>query len=387
MTREVGESLSTHLMRAAFVEGYRVLKPGRWITVEFHNSSNAVWHAIQEALFAAGFVVADVRTLSKMQETYKQSRQGLMKQDLVISAYKPTSRAEELSRLSYAGEGSVWSFTREHLERLPIATLRDGAVEPVAERQSRVLYDRMVAFFVQRGIAVPVSSTEYYAGLQAQLPARDGVYFLESQLAEYERILARAGSVRQIELFVNDEATAIEWLRVALAKKPQTIQDLNPNFMRETNSWVKHEEPIELETLLRENFLCYDGSGPVPSRQVHSYLSTTYREYRNLAKTDEFLIGEARDRWYVPDPNKQSDLEKLRVRGLLREFEEYKDTKQHRRKLFRTEAVRAGFKAAYDAGDYQTIVSVAATIPDTVLQEDEKLLMYFDVASMRLGKE
>ena len=55
--------------------------------------------------------------------------------------------------------------------------------------------------------------------------------------------------------------------------------------------------------------------------------------------------------------------------------------------MFRTEAVRAGFKAAYDGQDYKTIVGVAAKLPENVLQEDEKLLMYYDVASMRLGDE
>jgi len=46
--------------------------------------------------------------------------------------------------------------------------------------------------------------------------------------------------------------------------------------------------------------------------------------------------------------------------------------------------VRAGFKAAYDARDYRTIVDVAAKLPDAVIQEDEKLLMYLDVAQMRI---
>ena len=50
------------LMTRAFQEGYRALKPGRWITIEFHNSKNRVWNAIQEALQKAGFVVADIRT-------------------------------------------------------------------------------------------------------------------------------------------------------------------------------------------------------------------------------------------------------------------------------------------------------------------------------------
>ena len=49
-----------YLMQRCFQEYCRVLKPGRWMTVVFHNSRNAVWNAIQEAMQAAGFVVADV---------------------------------------------------------------------------------------------------------------------------------------------------------------------------------------------------------------------------------------------------------------------------------------------------------------------------------------
>jgi len=53
------------LMRRCFAEYHRVLKPGRWMTVVFSNSSNGIWRAIQEAMGTAGFVVADVRTLDK----------------------------------------------------------------------------------------------------------------------------------------------------------------------------------------------------------------------------------------------------------------------------------------------------------------------------------
>jgi hypothetical protein len=156
--------------------------------------------------------------------------------------------------------------------------------------------------------------------------------------------------------------------------------------MREIQNWAKHEKTVELRDILRLNFIHYDGSGPVPS-QIHSYLSTNFKELRNLAKEDPALIAKARDRWYVPDPGKQIDLEKLRERTLLGEFETYKQSRERRLKMFRTEAVRAGFKAAYEAQNYKTIVDVAAKLPDNVLQEDEKLLMYFDVANTRLGDE
>jgi hypothetical protein len=156
--------------------------------------------------------------------------------------------------------------------------------------------------------------------------------------------------------------------------------------MREIQNWAKHEQTVELKEILRQNCIHYDGKGPVPS-QIHSYISTNFKDLRNLAKEDPALIAKAEDRWYVPDPGKQGDLEKLRAKALLTEFETYKQSKERKLKLFRTEAVRIGFKAAYDSQDYRTIVSVAAKLPENVLQEDEKLLMYYDVASMRLGDE
>jgi hypothetical protein len=106
---------------------------------------------------------------------------------------------------------------------------------------------------------------------------------------------------------------------------------------------------------------------------------------RNLQKDDPALKAKAKDRWYVPDPNKASDLEKLRERTLLREFEEYRTSKQKRLKVFRLEAVRAGFKKAWQERDYDTIISIARKIPDNVLQEDPKLLMWYDQAVTRRG--
>src|SRR5262249_31430354 len=60
------------LMRDCFRNYYRVLKPGRWLTLAFHNSRNDVWNAIQVALREVGFVVAEVRTLDKQQGSFQQ---------------------------------------------------------------------------------------------------------------------------------------------------------------------------------------------------------------------------------------------------------------------------------------------------------------------------
>jgi hypothetical protein len=124
----------------------------------------------------------------------------------------------------------------------------------------------------------------------------------------------------------------------------------------------------------------------VPS-QIHSYLSTNFKEWRNLEKDASLLKAKAKDRWYVPDPRKAVDLEKLRERSLLQEFEAYAVARDRRLKTFRIEAVRAGFKKAWQEKDYATIIAVGRKIEEAVVQEDPKLLMWFTNALNRAGVE
>jgi inorganic pyrophosphatase len=376
------------LMTRCFQEHYRVLKPGRWMTVEFHNSKNSVWNAIQEALQSASFVIADVRTLDKKQGSFKQvTSGGTVKQDLIISAYKPNSSLEERFKLEAGTEEGVWDFVRTHLRQLPVFVSKDHQGEVIAERQNTLLLDRMLAFHVRRGVTVPLSATEFYAGLARRFPERDGMYFLPEQVVEYDKRRVTVKEILQIELFVTDESSAIQWLRQQLTRKPQTFQELHSQFLRELGGWQKHEKPLELYELLEENFLRYNGTGSIPE-QIWSWMlkSATLRERmrgQDHESADVSVRAEAKDRWYVPDPNKAQDLEKLRDRGLHREFEEYKAFKGRQLKLFRLEAVRAGFKKAWAERDYLTILDVARKIPEQVLQEDPKLLMWYDQALTR----
>ncbi|MBK1699958.1 DNA methyltransferase [Thiococcus pfennigii] len=374
------------LMRRCFEEYHRVLKPGRWMTVVFSNSSNGIWRAIQEAMGTAGFVVADVRTLDKKQGSYRQVTSSAVKQDLVISAYKPTEALTHRFELGHSTAEGAWAFVKEHLGNVPIFVGRASEGDVVAERTAQMLLDRMTAFHVQRRLSVPLSGPEFLQGLAQRFPERDGMYFLPDQVADYDRKRTSISELRQLSLFVNDEASAIQWVRQQLHDKPQTFQDLTPQYMREVQAWAKHEETVELKTILEQSFLHYDGRGPVPS-QIHRYLSTNYKDLRNLAKDDPRLVEKARDRWYVPDPSKQAEREVIREKSLLREFEEYKTSKQRKLKVFRTEAVRAGFKACWQERAYDTIIKVAEKLPEAVLQEDEKLLMYYDNALTRLGDD
>lgn len=402
----------SNMMLGAFKEYSRLLKPGRWITIEFHNSQNAVWSAIQQAIESSGLVVADVHVLDKQQRSFNAvNRAGAVDQDLVISAYKPNGGLEERFKLEAGTEEGVWDFVRTHLKQLPVFVSKEGQAEIVAERQNYLLFDRMVAFYVQRGVTVPLSAAEFYAGLVQRFSERDGMYFLPEQVAGYDKKRMTVHEVLQLQLFVTDESSAIQWLRQQLLRKPQTTGELNPQFMQEISGWQKTEKLLELDELLEQNFLCYDGKGEVQN-QIHSYLSTNFKELRNLPKDDVSLRAKAKDRWYVPDPNKAGDLEKLRERSLMKEFWEYLPAgykpakpesqegfipglepkpapvpKGKKMKVIRLEAVRAGFKYCWQNRDYRTIIAVAQRIPENVLQEDPKLLMWYDQALTRAGEE
>jgi len=137
---------------------------------------------------------------------------------------------------------------------------------------------------------------------------------------------------------------------------------------------------------LAQNFFLYDGTGEVPG-QIHSYLSTNFKELRSLPKDAPALRAKAKNRWYVPDPRKAGDLERLRDNALLKEFDQYRDAGQRSMKVFRLEAIRAGFRRAWREQDYATIIAVAGKIPEVALREDSKLLMWFDQAQTRTAEE
>lgn len=339
------------IMQKCFDEFYQTLKSGRWMTVEFHNSQNSVWNAIQECLQRARFVIADVRVLDKQQETFKQvTTAAAVKKDLIISAYKPNGNLEERFKLKAGTEDGAWEFVRYHLGKLPILNETNGVPMVNAERQAFLLFDRMVAFHIQRGVMVPLSAHEFYYGLEQRFTCRDGMYFLPDQVSEYDYAMLHSEKPIQLSYLVNDEKTAIAWLRnkldPALGGEPQTQGDLTNDFNRVMNR-SKYEQPLELAEILKQNFL-QDSDG----------------------------------KWCVPDHNKASDLEKVRQRALLKEFKEY-TASSGRLRIFRSEAVRAGFADCFKRQDYETIIKIAERIPEDVLREDPDLLMYYDSALLR----
>lgn len=88
----------------------------------------------------------------------------------------------------------------------------------------------------------------------------------------------------------------------------------------------------------------------------------------------------------MPDLEKQIDLEKLKHKSLMKEFNLYREMAQKPRariKEVRVEALREGFKQCFKDKDFATILLLGDKIPQNILTEDEVLLQYYDIAQMR----
>ncbi|MFA5625664.1 MAG: DNA methyltransferase [Bradymonadales bacterium] len=175
------------LMHSCFKEAFRVLKSGHWITMEFSNTRAEVWNSVQNALSDAGFIVGNVSILNKKHGGIKaMSNQSSVKQDLVVSAYKPMHNDKSRWRGVAKKDEFVWEFVDKRLENLAFHKGEDAKLSYDQERDPRTLFDQMVAYCVRNGLLVPISSQDFQIGLAQRYIERDGMFFLPQQLHEFE---------------------------------------------------------------------------------------------------------------------------------------------------------------------------------------------------------
>ncbi len=340
-------------MARCFYEYYRVLKPGKWMTVEFSNTSASVWNSIQSALQYAGFVVANVSSLDKKQGSFNAvTTTTAVKQDLVITCYKPSDELSSQFELHMNRKDVVWDFVQEHMEHLAVHVEKGSKTTTVIERSPKILYDRLISYYVQHGLPVPMDAQEFQQGLRERFVERDGMFFTALQAKEYEEKRKHTDGFAPMGIIVSDEANGIEWLKNQLREQPKTYQQIQPEWMQAINGLRKGDILPELKTLLEENF-----------------------------------IEEPDGRWRLPNIQDDVDKNLLRTKALLKEFNLYKEQAlkpKAKLKEVRVEALRAGFKQCYIDKDFQTIVTVAEKIPQNLRDEDEVLLQFYDIAMNKL---
>jgi DNA modification methylase len=341
------------LMSECFRDYYRVLKPGKWMTVEFSNTSAAIWNGIQTAIQAAGFIISNVSSLDKKQGSFNAvTNPTSVKQDLIISCYKPSSEFDQKFKQHQNTDVAVWDFLVEHLNHLPIHLVKENATSALIERSPKILFDRLIAFYLQRGLPVPIDAGKFQLGLKEHFIERDGMFFTNEQVEEYDQKKKDNPEFIQLSLLVSSEQDGVLWLKNLLSEKSKSYQDIQPLWMQALAGVRKGDIIPELADILEENFL-KDSNG----------------------------------KWYVANPENETDLEKLRNKRLLKQFETYKEEAAKPKgkiKEARVEALRVGFKHCYQEKDFKTIVQIGDRIPNNLLMEDEVLLQFYDIAISRV---
>ena len=177
----------TNLMEKCFVEMFRILKPNRWITTEFHNSKAAVWNIIQTAIKKAGFVISQVSVLDKKVGSFKQiTTMNSVKNDLIINAFKP-KKERSVQTLKNADIGLDIQFVREQLKSLPI--------QQIISRTDKMLFSKMLAHYVENGFEITTNSSSFYKILDENFVELDGYWFLRDQIQIYKKT---KGKIREI---------------------------------------------------------------------------------------------------------------------------------------------------------------------------------------------
>ena len=330
-----------NLMTRCFEEYYRVLKPNRWITVEFHNSRAEIWKIIQNSIIKAGFVIAQVAILDKKHGTIHQDAKikGSVKNDLVINAYKPKESFTK-SFLQKAGLDLELDFIKMHLNKLPI--------EPNIERSQQMLYSKLLAQYIQNGFEVRLDATDFYTLLNDNFEERDGYWFNHDQILQYEQKLKLIDKIseedlRQTILGISDEKSAIIWLAQFL----QISRTYDEIFIEFSKNLLTSEDKIpELKTILEENFVTEGG------------------KYR------------------LPSDIERSEKEEVRGKRLMKEFNEIFDEAQSQRKIkeVRKEALLYGLMKFYKEKDVEKIKFLGKRLDRNIIDSDDDISAIIDWA-------
>lgn len=287
------------LMQDSFKNLFKVLKPNRWITIEYHNSSSKIWNGLQESLVKAGFVIAHTSVLKNKGGSFIINvSPNSVANDLMISAYKPTSTFTE-KFTSLAGVDAELDFIEMFLGSLP--------VKAMIERTEKMLYSKMIGYYLINGFEINYDSNRFYKLLKSNFIEQDGYWFTSNQIntyIEHKKKLKIDGLKNNKDgnlfLFINDEKSALLWLNTFLVD-PKTFSDIHTAFTKIAN--IQGDQVPELLQLLEDNFVKENNVYRRPtSEEEHSSINTKrekvlMREFESLllrAKSDRKKIKEVR---------------------------------------------------------------------------------------------
>jgi hypothetical protein len=241
-------------MRFTFSEMFRVLKSGRWCTVEFNNSDGAVFDVIKRAVTAAGFEISNMLLLDKTQKSFKQVKgatagEDVVDKDVLFNLHKPAVVRAEVRAEDHDLEQQLADAVRQHLQSLPDRMKAEPAKYNDEHRTTSTINSMLMNSLIPRGVSVERLNLPFIERVC-------GRYFRKIGLRWYLRgeVIGASGWLGE-EIKVEDEFSAVAWLRQQIAGGPKLIGELKPLWMRATGLLASSvASGLSLDRLLGENF-------------------------------------------------------------------------------------------------------------------------------------
>ena len=137
------------MMRMAMSECHRVLKPGRWLSLCYHDTSEGTWTLVQDIMAEIGFLPDKSEStlyIDTGQKSYNQQRADKVnKRDLVINFRKPKPCELVSGSVTLKGTEDTATF-REKLHMI----VREYLTAHPGSTKDRI-YDEVVSRMVRRG--------------------------------------------------------------------------------------------------------------------------------------------------------------------------------------------------------------------------------------------
>lgn len=165
------------LLYEVFKECYRVLKPGRWMVMTFHNKEFRVWNAIHLAAHDAGFVLSEKdgmiyqSPIQQYTRTIQQRRGGSMLGDFILS-FQKAEKPPEKKMIPYV-----------EVEK----KIQELAAESVLHHSGAILstiYMKIMPFLLNNNLLEKIQEKDLPPYLKDSFEERNGKWYLKENLAD-----------------------------------------------------------------------------------------------------------------------------------------------------------------------------------------------------------
>jgi len=246
-------------MQGAFLQMFRILKPGRYAVVEFNNSDPELklFEQIKLAAISSGFDICGMAILDKQHKSYNQAvgairGEDTVDKDVIFNLRKPCVGRRSNTSEDTDLERDTVNAVRLHLGELPGRIQSDPLTYNDEYRTSATIHSMLMNTFIPRGVSVEHLNLSFIERVCSRYFRKIGQHwYLRGEAAGGNG----KGGMFEEEVTIKDELTAIDWLRQKVRARPMLIGELKPVWMRAVGLLPADVSlELSLEDLLAENF-------------------------------------------------------------------------------------------------------------------------------------